>query len=73
MKLRQILTNLVNNALKFTLNGIVSVGYSIENDWIKFYIEDTGIGIPQDFIDKVFERFLQAEYDNEMKQKGTGL
>ena len=73
MKVRQILTNLVNNALKFTLNGTVSVGYSIEDDWIKFYIKDTGIGIPQDFLDKVFERFLQAEYDDQMKQKGTGL
>nr|WP_319400125.1 PAS domain S-box protein [uncultured Carboxylicivirga sp.] len=72
-KLRQILTNLVNNALKFTLNGKVQIGYVIEREYIRFVVEDNGIGIPQDFVNKVFDRFLQAEYSDQLKQKGTGL
>nr|WP_321407588.1 PAS domain S-box protein [uncultured Carboxylicivirga sp.] len=73
MKVRQVLTNLVNNALKFTLNGTVKIGYEIGNTYLKFFVQDTGIGIPADFLDKVFERFLQAEYNDQMKQRGTGL
>nr|WP_321450369.1 PAS domain S-box protein [uncultured Carboxylicivirga sp.] len=72
-KLRQILTNLVNNALKFTLNGKVQIGYVIEREYIRFVVEDNGIGIPKDFVNKVFDRFLQAEYSDQLKQKGTGL
>lgn len=72
-KLKQILTNLINNALKFTLNGVVTVGYSIKNNFLQFYVKDTGIGIPEDFMSKIFDRFLQAEYNDQIKQSGTGL
>jgi len=73
LKVRQVLTNLINNALKFTLNGTVSVGYVVRKNTLEFFVRDNGIGIPQEFQDKVFERFLQAEYNNQIKQRGTGL
>ncbi len=72
-KVRQVLTNLINNALKFTLNGSVTVGYVREEETLKFFIRDTGIGIPEEYLDKIFDRFLQAEYQDQAKQRGTGL
>jgi signal transduction histidine kinase len=72
-KVKQVLTNLINNALKFTLNGTVRVGYEILNDEFKFFVSDTGIGIPEEYLDKIFDRFLQAKYENQVKQRGTGL
>ncbi|MCU4173717.1 PAS domain S-box protein [Carboxylicivirga sp. N1Y90] len=72
-KLKQVLTNLINNALKFTLNGKVTVGYSIKDGFVQFYVKDTGIGIPDDFMNKIFDRFRQVEYNDQIKQSGTGL
>ena len=72
-KIRQIITNLLSNALKFTLKGSVSVGYENKGPFIEFYIKDTGIGIPQEFHESVFERFRQVEANLTKKAGGTGL
>ena len=71
-KLRQILTNLINNAVKFTQNGTVEVDCEIINNNIQISVKDTGIGIPNEYLDKIFDRFLQAENRNLM-HNGTGL
>lgn len=79
-RLRQILTNLVNNAIKFTHKGYVltTVEKTMEaapEDMIKLKIsvEDTGIGIPQDKLNVIFEKFTQADTSTTRKFGGTGL
>jgi PAS domain S-box-containing protein len=77
-RLRQVLANLLNNAVKFTDKGNVSLSISskvIENDkhQIRFMVKDTGIGMPQDKMGKIFEPFTQLEYVMSRKRDGAGL
>lgn len=72
-RLRQILTNLLSNAVKFTENGIIEFGYTIEGELIRFFVKDTGIGIPEDKKEIVFERFRKVAETKEKLYEGTGL
>ena len=72
-KLFQILSNLIGNALKFTHQGYVEFGYRMDNGIIEFYVRDTGIGIPQDMLDEIFNRFRQVEASDNRKYGGSGL
>lgn len=66
----QVITNFINNALKFTKQGTIALGYEqTAPHEIKFYVRDTGIGIPKEKIDSIFERFVKL---NTFVQ-GTGL
>jgi PAS domain S-box-containing protein len=76
--LRQILTNLVGNAVKFTAQGYVELRVAareVGTDAVTLAIEvaDTGIGIAPDAIDRIFEQFAQASHETAMKFGGTGL
>ncbi len=73
-RFHQILINLIGNALKFTERGLIEFGYSINKEnFLEFYVKDTGIGIPNDKIDFIFSRFGQI-IDNKIKNPGgTGL
>lgn len=73
-RLRQILLNLVGNALKFTLAGQVSVGVrSLSPQGLRFEVSDTGIGIRSEQIDKLFSVFTQADASTTRQFGGTGL
>jgi CheY-like chemotaxis protein/anti-sigma regulatory factor (Ser/Thr protein kinase) len=68
-RLTQVLSNLIDNALKFTPKGSITIGYRPLQEWVEFYVKDTGIGIPEEKLEKVFERFEKV---NDFAQ-GTGL
>ncbi len=68
-RLKQVWMNFLTNAIKYTRSGYIRMGYSVENEGIRFYVEDTGAGIPKDLQDRVFGRFQKL---NEFVQ-GTGL
>lgn len=76
-KVYAILTNLVKNALKYTHAGTIEFGYSLAEEnssaSIRFYVKDTGIGIPIDRQEAIFERFVQADISDKMAYQGAGL
>jgi signal transduction histidine kinase len=74
VRMRQITWNLVSNAMKFTEKGGVTVRYGMLNDEEIFVrIEDTGIGIPEEQVQQVFERFRQVDESSTRSAGGTGL
>ncbi|MDO6802430.1 chemotaxis protein CheB [Wenyingzhuangia sp. 1_MG-2023] len=72
-RLQQVLSNLVNNALKFSEKGKIEFGFDVIDDLIKFYIRDEGIGIPKEKINLIFNRFEQLGNGHLGKNEGTGL
>ncbi len=72
-KLKQVLINLLGNAVKFTSAGSVNVAARKQNGDIHFTIKDTGIGIPKERQDKLFQKFIQVDGSTTRKYGGTGL
>lgn len=73
VKLKQILNNLLSNAVKFTHLGYIRFGYTVKDNFIIFSVEDTGVGIPREQRDLVFDRFQQAKRPDGQDYGGTGL
>ena len=74
IKLKQILANFISNALKFTEKGYVEIGYEqISDTYVRFWVKDTGLGISQENIDKIFNRFVQVENKLSAISRGSGL
>ncbi len=73
-RLRQIITNLLSNALKFTEKGRVEFGCNLrEGGSVLFYVKDTGPGIPADKLNIIFDRFSQLDTSTQKQQRGAGL
>ena len=73
LRLQQILTNLLSNAIKFTAEGQIELGVICINGDFEFYVKDSGIGIPENKLEVVFERFRQADDSHTRLFGGTGL
>ena len=72
-RLSQIFNNLVGNALKFTAKGSIEMGYRPNGKMVEFFVRDTGIGIAEEYLDKIFERFRQVEDAKTRTYGGNGL
>lgn len=72
-KLRQILNNLLTNAIKFTSEGSIEIGFTLESNQVCIFVRDTGIGIRQQQQDIIFERFRQVDDAMNRNSGGTGL
>ncbi|WP_320019165.1 PAS domain S-box protein [Labilibaculum manganireducens] len=68
-----VLSNLVKNAIKYTDKGTVEFGYAVKGEKMEFYVKDTGIGIPKEKVEIIFERFIQADIADKMARQGAGL
>ena len=68
-RVMQVISNFVNNAIKFTEKGSITISYKREGNYLRVNVQDTGIGISEDDRKRIFERFIKI---NEFKQ-GTGL
>lgn len=73
LRLRQIVLNLIGNAVKFTEHGSIAVRYDTSNEQISITVADTGIGISKDRIERIFNPFEQGENDTARRYGGTGL
>jgi hypothetical protein len=72
-KVYGILTNLVKNAIKFTFEGSIEIGYEKKGKCLEFFVKDTGVGIPQNQQQIIFERFRQGSDSLNRKFEGSGL
>ena len=73
VKLKQIFINLIGNAFKFTKEGSITGGCRLNGHSLEFYVTDTGIGIPENKLEEVFERFAQLNQEGQTTFGGTGL
>jgi signal transduction histidine kinase len=73
VKLRQVLLNLISNAVKYTDKGHVSVATQSRDGVVEFLVSDTGVGVSDEHIEKIFEPFWQVEQTTTRRAGGTGL
>ena len=71
MRISQVITNFLTNAVKYTHQGYIKLGYVVEDNGLRIYCEDTGSGIPKDKCEKIFERFIKL--NDYIQGAGIGL
>jgi hypothetical protein len=72
-KVYGILTNLIKNAIKFTFEGSIEFGYEKKGKYLEFFVKDTGVGIPKNQMELIFERFRQGSESHNRGYEGSGL
>jgi signal transduction histidine kinase len=72
-RIKQVLINFIGNAIKFTEKGYIELGFWNKGNEIHFFVKDTGIGIPDQYHQEIFERFRQVEVAHTRKYGGNGL
>jgi PAS domain S-box-containing protein len=72
-RIRQIICNLLNNAIKFTREGEIKFGYRLQENFLEFFVTDSGIGIAPENLALIFQRFRQVEASNTQLNEGNGL
>jgi PAS domain S-box-containing protein len=72
-KFQSILNNLINNAIKYTNEGCIDIVYGLDNNWFRFKISDTGVGIPESDHEAIFNRFTRADIKDKQVYEGSGL
>ncbi len=72
-KLKQVLSNLIGNALKFTQEGSITFGYTLRSNFLQFFVEDTGIGINPEYHNIIFESYRQVDESSTKLYGGTGV
>ncbi len=72
-KIKQVLTNFVSNAIKYTRSGFVKIGFERKSNTIQFFVEDSGLGIPENEQENIFDVFYRGEKPISLAIRGTGL
>ena len=72
-KFNSILTNLIRNAIKYTNEGAISIGFKPKEKYIEFFVKDSGIGVPSNKQKAIFNRFEQADFETSLTIEGSGL
>jgi len=72
-KIEQVLINLIDNAINYTDRGEIKINFYREGNNMVFEVEDSGIGIPKEHLDRIFERFYTVDKSRSRKSGGTGL
>ena len=72
-KINSVFTNLIKNAIKFTVNGFIKINLNVNEKQLRFIIEDSGIGIPKDKQKSIFDEFVQADFSHSNGIEGSGL
>ncbi|MDG1048994.1 MAG: ATP-binding protein [Planctomycetota bacterium] len=73
LRLRQVITNLLGNAVKFTEEGSVTISLDAEEEGVVIQVQDTGVGIPEHRVERIFERFTQGDQSTTRRFGGSGL
>ncbi|MBN2520109.1 MAG: response regulator [Bacteroidales bacterium] len=73
VRFRQVLSNLIGNAYKYTEKGKIEFGYEVEGNMVRFFVKDTGIGIPESLSDNIFNHFYKIEDKENKIYRGTGI
>lgn len=72
-RIYRVITNLVSNSIKYTMEGEVLIGFEVKSEKVLVYVKDTGIGIPPEHLNRIFERFFRVEKSRSKEMGGTGL
>ncbi len=72
-RFKQVMINLLSNAIKFTHQGEVRFGYTVEGEFLQFFVKDTGIGIDPQHFQLIFDRFMQVPQNSTKLYGGTGI
>lgn len=73
LRIKQILKNLIENAIKFTEHGFIEIGYSFQDEKLTLYVKDTGIGMDEKQLSLIFARFSKIENEKQKLYRGAGL